>query len=190
MVVSGIGGGALVGWVNIPHAAAGQITVAAPVPRVVDTQAATAERVAAAESTTTTTTTTATPPRPVAPPTTAAPVARPSSTTSTTEQQAVQHAIETRSLTPAATDLAGASSCGAAISYLEANSAPGFQFECPGYALGHQAMTCVNVAGVCPGERLIVISTVCSASYMNEAHNSWIIAGYRTGTIDPYGYCH
>ena len=90
----------------------------------------------------------------------------------------------------AATTVNAADTCGAAIAYLSAHSAPGFHFECPGYALGHQAMTCVDMAGVCPGSKLIVISVVCPASYMNEAHNSWIIAGLTTGVIDPYGYCH
>ena len=106
------------------------------------------------------------------------------------EKAAVQSALKTRSNTPAAASLASGSTCGAALAYLAANSAPGFHFECPGYALGHQAMTCVNVSGVCPGEDLIVIHTVCPASYMNEAHNSWIEVGLRSGRIDPYGYCH
>ena len=30
----------------------------------------------------------------------------------------------------------------------------------------------------------------CAAAYMNEAHNSWIVSGLRSGAIDPYGYCH
>ncbi|MBV9660552.1 MAG: hypothetical protein JO337_05280 [Acidimicrobiales bacterium] len=50
-------------------------------------------------------------------------------------------------------------------------------------------MTCDNVAGVCPNARLIAIAVPCPAAYMNEAHNSWIIAGLATGTIDPYGHC-
>lgn len=81
------------------------------------------------------------------------------------------------------------SGCAAALSWLRTHAAPGFRFECPGYALGHQAMTCVNVAGVCPSERLIAIADACPAAYMNEAHNSWILAGLATGRIDPYGYC-
>jgi len=93
----------------------------------------------------------------------------------------------TVALTPAATSSYG---CGAALSYLSAHAAPGFRFECPGYALGHQAMTCVNVAGVCPGSHLIVISDPCSAAYMNEASNSWVLEGLRRASIDPYGYCH
>lgn len=121
----------------------------------------------------------------------AAPAVRPKPPTAQlSEKAAVQAALKTRSTTPAAASLASGSSCGAALAYLAANSAPGFHFECPGYALGHQAMTCVNVAGVCPGTELIVIHTVCPASYMNEAHNSWIEAGLRSGSIDPYGYCH
>ena len=47
------------------------------------------------------------------------------------------------------------------------------------------------MAGVCPdGEKLIAIAVPCAAAYMNEAHNSWIIAGLAKGPIDPYGYCH
>jgi hypothetical protein len=102
----------------------------------------------------------------------------------------VQAALTTRSVTPAAPSLSSAGTCAAALAYLSTHSAPGFQYECPGYALGHQAMTCVNVAGVCPGAKLIVIAVVCPASYMNEAHNSWILSGLSTGSIDPYGYCH
>jgi hypothetical protein len=79
--------------------------------------------------------------------------------------------------------------CGPALAWLAAHAAPGFAYQCPGYALGHQAMTCENVAGVCPHSRLIVIADPCRAAYMNEAHNSWIIAGLARGPIDPYGYC-
>jgi hypothetical protein len=79
--------------------------------------------------------------------------------------------------------------CSFALAWLAGHAAPGFRFECPGYALGHQAMTCANVAGVCPGARLIVIADPCPAAYMNEANNSWIVVGLRTGQLDPYGYC-
>jgi hypothetical protein len=92
--------------------------------------------------------------------------------------------------TPTVTTASSADSCSTALAYLAANSAPGFRFECPGYAEGHQAMTCINVAGVCPGAKLIVIATVCSASYMNEASNSWVLSGLRSRAIDPYGSCH
>jgi hypothetical protein len=79
--------------------------------------------------------------------------------------------------------------CGYALAYLRAHAAPGFTFECPGYAEGHQAMTCINTAGVCPGENLIAISTPCRAAYMNEASNSWVLTGKSDAPIDPYGYC-
>ena len=84
----------------------------------------------------------------------------------------------------------GSYGCGPALAYLAAHAAPGFRFECPGYALGHQAMTCIDVAGVCPGSHLIVIDVPCSAAYMNEASNSWVLEGLRQAPIDPYGYCH
>ena len=78
--------------------------------------------------------------------------------------------------------------CAAAFAWLSSHSAPGYQFVCPGYAEGHQAMTCRNTAA-CPGEQVIVIATPCPAAYMNEAHNSWIISGLAQGKIDPFGYC-
>jgi hypothetical protein len=83
----------------------------------------------------------------------------------------------------------GGYGCTAALSYLQAHAAPGFSFECPGYAEGHQAMTCVNVAGVCPGAKLIAISIPCAAAYMNESSNSWVLSGKSDAPIDPYGYC-
>jgi hypothetical protein len=82
--------------------------------------------------------------------------------------------------------------CAAALAYLAANAAPGFTFECPGYAAGHEAMTCVDHAPECGGEHLIVISDPCPAAYMNEAYNSnsWSDAlGEFTRPIDPYGAC-
>jgi hypothetical protein len=189
MTVVALGGGVAAGWANTAEPATHP--VAAPAPAAITTsfvQVIEAPRflpMARAHET-----------APVAPPVvkSTAPVVvahptHPAFTHTTSTAAAVANALATRNLTPAADNLGAPASCSAAISYLEANSAPGFHFECPGYALGHQAMTCVNVAGVCPGERLIVISTVCQASYMNEAHNSWIVAGYRSGQIDPYGYC-
>jgi hypothetical protein len=79
--------------------------------------------------------------------------------------------------------------CAAAVAYLDAHAAPGFQIECPGDAEGHEAMTCVNVAGVCPGEQVIAISDPCPAAYMNEASNSWVLLGESSASIDPYGSC-
>jgi hypothetical protein len=132
-------------------------------------------------------------PRPPTTPPTTAPHAAPTTLAhpaAAPVHPAVVTANQTRSTTPAAPATAGADTCGAALAYLGAHSAPGFQYECPGYALGHQAMTCIDVAGVCPGAKLIVISDVCPASYMNEAHNSWVLSGLSSGSIDPYGYCH
>ena len=80
--------------------------------------------------------------------------------------------------------------CAAALAYLQAHAAPGFTFECPGWAEGHQAMSCVDVAGVCPGAEVIAISTPCPAAYMNEASNSWVLLGESNASLDPYGYCH
>ncbi len=79
--------------------------------------------------------------------------------------------------------------CGPALTYLSAHAAPGFRFECPGYADGRQAMTCWNVSGLCPGEKLIAIAVACPAAYMNEASNSWVVTGRSDAPIDPYGYC-
>lgn len=79
--------------------------------------------------------------------------------------------------------------CSYALAYLDSHAAPGFSLYCPGNAEGHQAMTCIDVAGVCPGQKLIAIADPCPAAYMNEASNSWVMQGLRSGAIDPYGYC-
>lgn len=82
--------------------------------------------------------------------------------------------------------------CAAAIAYLTANANPEFTFTCPGYADGNEAMTCVNIAGLCGDEHVIVINDPCPAAYMNEAYNSqsWSDAqGRFTRPIDPYGAC-
>lgn len=82
--------------------------------------------------------------------------------------------------------------CAAALAYLSANANPEFTFSCPGYADGNEAMTCVNIAGLCGGEHLIVINDPCPAAYMNEAYNSqsWSDSeGRFTRPIDPYGAC-
>jgi len=130
----------------------------------------------------TTTTTTGTPPSttitatPAAPTTTTAP-AVPAVTPGPAVQPAVQPA---------------GYGCAAALAYLGEHAAAGFSFECPGYADGHQAMTCINHAPECPGEQLIVINDPCPAAYMNEAFNSnsWNPATQSfTDGIDPYGYC-
>jgi hypothetical protein len=79
--------------------------------------------------------------------------------------------------------------CTAALAYLRSHAAPGFVLECPGNALGHQAMTCVNIPGICFGLRIIAIADPCPAAYMNEASNSWVLTKLRHGRIDPYGFC-
>lgn len=82
------------------------------------------------------------------------------------------------------------SGCSAALEYLNAYAAPGFAFECPGDAQGHQAMTtCVSGASACSVQRLIVIAEPCPAAYMNEASNSWALIGASDAPLDPYGYC-
>lgn len=80
--------------------------------------------------------------------------------------------------------------CSDALAWLRQHAVPGFTFICPGYAQGRQAMTCINVTGICPGQHLIVIHDPCPAAYMNEASNSWVLTGRSHAAIDPYGYCH
>jgi hypothetical protein len=85
---------------------------------------------------------------------------------------------------------ATASGCAPALAYLRAYAAPGFSFECPGYADGHQAMTkCVSQASPCSVQRLIVIADPCPDAYMNEASNSWALTGASDAPLDPYGSC-
>lgn len=85
---------------------------------------------------------------------------------------------------------ATASGCAAALAYLQAYAAPGFSFQCPGYADGHQAMTtCVSQASACGFQRLIVIADPCPDAYMNEASNSWALIGASDAPLDPYGSC-
>ena len=84
---------------------------------------------------------------------------------------------------------ASAWGCGAALAYLEAYAAKGFTFECPGYAEGHEAMTCLNVAGACPNAAVIAIADPCPQAYMNETSNSFVITGTSEAPIDPFGPC-
>jgi hypothetical protein len=79
--------------------------------------------------------------------------------------------------------------CGAALAYLEAYAAKGFTFECPGYAEGHEAMTCVDVAGACPNAAVIAIADPCPQAYMNETSNSFVITARSEAPIDPFGPC-
>jgi hypothetical protein len=98
---------------------------------------------------------------------------------------------------PTTTAPLSGSGCAAALSYLTANAAPGFQLVCPGDADGAQALTCIGQAPCAPNQRLVVIADPCPAAYMNEAHNSWVLLHNTVGTpipggntaIDPYGHC-
>lgn len=88
--------------------------------------------------------------------------------------------------------------CGPALAYLHAYADPKFQLVCPGFADGHQAVTCISESPCAPGQWMVGIVVPCPAAYMNEAHNSWVLDHDETGAaipdgstaIDPYGYCH
>lgn len=79
--------------------------------------------------------------------------------------------------------------CGAALAYLQTYAAPGFALQCPGYAEGREAMTCMRVAGACPTSAVIAIADACPQAYMNEASNSYVLIGASSAPIDPYGPC-
>ena len=79
--------------------------------------------------------------------------------------------------------------CGAALAYLQAYAAKGFMLECPGYAEGREAMTCMRETGVCPTSAVIAIADPCPQAYMNEASNSYVITGVADSPIDPCGPC-
>jgi len=99
-----------------------------------------------------------------------------------------QTIVNTTSVPDAAIDVSTSGyGCGSALAYLASHAAPGFRFVCPGYALGHEAMTCENYASVCPGDRVIIINDPCPVAYMNEASNSWVVEDLSTVPFDPYG---
>jgi hypothetical protein len=80
--------------------------------------------------------------------------------------------------------------CTAALAYLTAYAAPGFDLECPAYAQGHEATTtCISEHSLCDLGRFIEIADPCPAAYMNEASNSWVLLGLSDASIDPYGSC-
>jgi hypothetical protein len=93
--------------------------------------------------------------------------------------------------------------CAAALAYLQAYAAPGFALDCPGYAEGHEAMTCLHGTPQYPDACLngpeIAISDACPQAYMNESANSWLLTGQSGteqakfgvsyGEIDPFGAC-
>jgi hypothetical protein len=85
---------------------------------------------------------------------------------------------------------ASAYGCAAALAYLAAYAAPGFQLQCPANAQGHQATTmCISLSVMCDLGRFIFIAVPCAAAYMNEASNSWVLLGLSRAPIDPYGKC-
>ncbi len=89
------------------------------------------------------------------------------------------------------------------MAYLQAYAAPGFALDCPGYAEGHEAMTCVHdtpaYPDACPNGPTIDISDACPQAYMNESANSWNLTGQLSteqqkfgvsyAEIDPFGAC-
>jgi hypothetical protein len=93
--------------------------------------------------------------------------------------------------------------CAAALAYLQAYAAPGFALDCPGYAEGHEAMTCLHgtpqYPDACPNGPTIAISDACPQAYMNESANSWYMTGQLSteqqkfgvsyASIDPFGAC-
>jgi hypothetical protein len=90
-----------------------------------------------------------------------------------------------------------ASPCAATIAGVESRGlypAPGFTVTCPGFALGHEGMTCYHVPGICPGVKEIVIADVEAFVVANEFENSRIFMGLpvRCRALDcghaAYGY--
>ena len=93
--------------------------------------------------------------------------------------------------------------CSAALAYLSAYAAPGFTLDCPGYAEGHEAMTCIHgtpeYPDACLNGPTIAISDPCPQAYMNESANSWNLTGQLSveqakfgvsyAGIDPFGAC-
>ena len=157
-----------------------------------------------APTTTTATTSTTAPPAtttttaPTATPTTAPPAVLASTPVTPAPAPTLPHA-------PAvpAYGQATAWGCAAALAYLSAYAAPGFALDCPGYAEGHEAMTCIHGSpqypDACVNGPEIAISDACPQAYMNESANSWLLTGQTAteqakfgvvyGSIDPFGAC-
>jgi hypothetical protein len=141
---------------------------------------------APATTTTTTTTTTTVPPAPAPAPTPPPPAPAPAPAPAATV--AAAPAPSDPGVLPAVGQ-ATAWGCAAALTYLQAYAAKGFALECPGYAEGREAMTCMNQPGACPGTSVIAIADPCPQAYMNEASNSYVITGVADTPIDPFGPC-
>ena len=142
------------------------------------------------------------------PTTTTTTAAPPTTTTTTSPTPAPAVLASTPPPAPAAPALptdghATAWGCTAALAYLQAYAAPGFALDCPGYAEGHEAMTCLHdtpqYPDACPNGPEIAISDACPQAYMNESANSWYLTGQLSteqakfgvsyGSIDPFGAC-
>jgi len=126
------------------------------------------------------------------PPPSTVPLGASASTASTASTSTIPVAllpttVPAQQIPPTTAPLSG---CAAAILYLERNAAPGFRFVCPGDALGHQAMTCVNSPATCPNQKVIVIADpTCAPAIMNEALNSWTVTRQLEASLDAYGHC-
>lgn len=127
------------------------------------------------------------PPPPAPPPAPAPPPPPPPVVEAQPPPKAAGAAAPTEPAPVSATSSSPGYGCAAALAYLAAHAAPGYIFVCPGYAYGHEAMTCDNAPSVCPGELEIVIADPCPVAYMNEASNSMVIAHLSSAPIDPYG---
>lgn len=140
-------------------------------------------------TTTTTTTAAAPPPAPTPAPAPAlAPVTAPAPTAPAPAPAAPAPAATDPTVVPPIGQ-ATAWGCAAAVAYLQAYAAKGYTVECPGYAEGHEAMTCLRNATACPNAAVIAISDPCPQAYMNEASNSLVMAGASNAPIDPFGAC-
>ena len=159
-----------------------------------------------AASTTTTTappaTTTTTAPAPTPTPTPAVLASTPVASTAPTQAPAPAPAPPPAPAVPAIGQ-ATVWGCSAALAYLQTYAAPGFTLDCPGYAEGHEAMTCLYdtpaYPDACPNGHTIAISDPCPQAYMNESANSWTLTGQLSteqqkfgvsyADIDPFGPC-
>jgi hypothetical protein len=163
---------------------------------------------ATASDTAASTTTTTAPP---ATTTTTAPAPAPTPTPAVLASTPVASTAPTPAPTPApppapavpAIGQATAWGCSAALAYLQTYAAPGFTLDCPGYAEGHEAMTCLYdtpaYPDACPNGHTIAISDPCPQAYMNESANSWTLTGQLSAEqqkfgvsyadIDPFGPC-
>jgi hypothetical protein len=137
------------------------------------------------------------PPAPTPAPTTTTTTTVPTTTPTTSPPAPAPAPVATVAATPAPSapgavppvGQATAWGCSAALAYLQAYAAKGFALECPGYAEGQEAMTCMNQASACPGTSVIAIADPCPQAYMNETSNSYVITGVADTPIDPFGPC-